>query len=112
MLCSATQLLQHSKQDTSVKLHLPDGQTKIIFLECLAIFPHLPLFGKDFGGLRGMLMVVPTLCLHPLHPSTRHIALHASLCDTGPLRWLSLIHSEVTQSPVGMYDIFHCLQKI
>lgn len=112
MLCSATQLLQHSKQDTSVKLHLPDGRTKIIFLECLAIFPHLPLFGEDLGGLRGMLVVVPMLCLHPLHPSTRHIALHASLCDTGPLCWLSLIHSEVTQSPVGMYDIFRCLQKI
>ena len=111
MLCLATHLLQEPKQDTSVKLHLQDGPIKIFFLECLASFPHLPLLGEDSGGLRGMLVVVPTPCLHPLCPSTGHIALYASLCDSGPLLWLFLIHSEVTRGPVGTYGIFHCLQK-
>lgn len=70
MLCLATHLLQDPKQDTSIKLHLQDGPTKIFFLECLVSFPHLPLFGEDLGGRRGMLVVVPTPCLHPPCQST------------------------------------------
>lgn len=95
------------EQDTSLKLHLPDRPTKIFFLECLESFCCLPLFEEDLGCLRGMLMVVPTPCLHPLCPSTGHFVLHASLCDTGPLPWLSPVHSEVTQGTVGTYGIFH-----
>jgi len=96
---------------TSLNLLRQDGLTETFFLECLESFSHLPLFGEDLVGLRGMLVVAPIPCLHPLHLSTGHIALHASLCDTGPLPCLSPINSEVTQGSVGIYGIFQCLQK-
>lgn len=102
MLCSATHLLQGLS-----KALLSKDQQKTN-KKFLGSFSRLPLFGEDLGGLRGMLVVVPTPCLHPLHPSTGHSALHAPLCDTGPSPWLSPLCSEVTQAPMVM---FHCLQK-
>lgn len=79
-MCLATRLLE----DTS-------GPAKILFLECLASFPHMPPFGKELGGLRRMFAIVPTSCSKHRVPHSIRVTLQPfslSLPHTGHVQHL------------------------